>query len=227
IDFTDHEIEIRFQDETRWYSLATNEICEWTTRIAGDFYLRAKAKVEDCTVYSLPQSAKVQFPTREEILSDAGITNAMEEAWQQTLEASTTNSYREFGFMIYLNTADGTYSANTSVYTASTGVPGSQVQGTFWFNWENSDELSPLSSGANYPVALFHTHPPFTFADPLVYESRDTGASTGTDEDVDMANKNGLPGFLYDYSAPVLYPGHLEEDDYNRYDYGPSRRILP
>ncbi|WP_372847118.1 hypothetical protein [Pontiella sp.] len=43
IDFTDHEIEIRFQDETRWYSLATNEICEWTTRIAGDFYLRAKA----------------------------------------------------------------------------------------------------------------------------------------------------------------------------------------
>lgn len=227
LQFSDHQFEIKFQDEFEhsFRGLGAGTSMNWKTGVAGTFSLRAKATAGgEETVISQRIQAEVQFPNVYEIKYDSGIESAMEAAWQQTLIDSTPTSYRENGFLIWLDTRTDKYTADSSVYTATTGTPGTQVTGEYWFNWENTEEIRPTSSGANYPVALFHTHPPFTFANPIQYPKRDTGPSDGNDEDVDMAEEFGLPGLVYDYEDPVIYAGHAETNVYKCYEYGPLRR---
>ena len=53
---------------------------------------------------SEPKKVEVQFPSFSKITSDGSVNSKVNAAWQNTLAATTTNSRREEGFWIKLNT---------------------------------------------------------------------------------------------------------------------------
>lgn len=223
--FSGHGFEIRHSSESIWHSLGTGTQMGWTTKVAGNFNIRAKVQANGQWYYSVEKEATVQFPSQLEILSGSGIIAAMETEWQETLTDSTPTSYREHGFIIKLNSQTGNYTVDTSRHIAAAVAPGVQAMGEFFVEWEDPNDTFPTSGGADYPVALFHTHPPLTYAP--AGQDRDTGPSAGSDEDIDQAYEFGLSGFVYDYTAFTIYAGHPETDDHARYDYGPDPRTRP
>lgn len=78
------------------------------------------------------------------------------------------------------------------------------------------------ADGALYPVAGFHTHTPEEFA-PITFPGRATGP---LGEDIPNANLLGMPGFVYDYIADLVFAGDAETNSAKIYPYGPEKREL-
>lgn len=164
---------------------------DWTTGVAGNFTLRAKVKAGETWFYSEEKTATVLFPTRSQILSDAGVVSAMDSEWQQTLIDSTPTQYRERGLIVYLNTTVTPNAYEADDYDTSQWVaPGDDI---IWF-WDALNEPDPFAnaSGTRYPVGRFHTHTPEEFAH-ANFLGRNTGP-LGQDEPT--ANAEKTPGFV-------------------------------
>jgi archaellum component FlaF (FlaF/FlaG flagellin family) len=229
LDFTDHEFQIKFQDEfdNVYRDLGNGTHMTWKTGVAGKFNLRAKATAGgEETVVSQEVQAEVLFPTRTQILADSGVVLAMQAKWQETLSDSTPTQCREHGFMIHLNTYDDTYYV-VHEKTGSWSPPGEGA--SVVLEYHDDPGRLPNASGNYYQVASFHTHPPETYAPTNTY--RHTGPSTPMDNpvnnDTDVAEEWGTPGFVYDYSAPQIQAGHSETNQAHIHEYGPARKELP
>lgn len=202
----DHEFQIRFKGETYWRDLGTGTTMNWTTGVAGELELRGRAK-------NSGKYATVQFPTRSQIIADAGNSGTMEAEWQQTLVDSTPSGYQERSFVVYLNTKSNVY------YSGSYDQSGLVPPGTdIYFLQLGLIDPEPLpnAAGARYPVATFHTHTPEEFA-PSNY-TRATGP-LGEDEPTAFSEKT--PSFVYDYIESPIFGGFAETNIAMVYPYGP------
>lgn len=221
--FTDYEVEFQFDYTNRWYHLGDETNVNWSARWPSNFKLRAKAQADGKWIYSDTITATVQFPSHAEIYSDATVSNAMEAVWQQSLDACTTNSIREFGFTIYLNTVSNAYVIGETIMgqECDPSKPFSELPSIIPSFFFQPLYYRPWITGKKFIVADFHTHPPLTYA--VGCGPRSTGPS---DADLDACNSVMVPGFLYDYDADEVPPGHLKTDSASVIYYGPERRVL-
>lgn len=209
VALTDYTIEIARKGLlSNWYTLSSGSVSySWTAKIAGEFQLRAKAKVNGMEVVSKIIDVAVQFPSFNEIIEDKVVKSKMDSEWQNTLNDCTPNPNRcrERGFWIILDTTDNSYKIseiflgpwNEPPDTASIDLgkrPGVRLS-----------VPAPNANGATYAVASFHTHPPMTY---FPYESgRRTGPSSA-DMNKDMADN--VAGIVYDYTTAFITGGHPE-----------------
>ena len=132
------------------------------------------------------------FPRFEQLTNKAEVVSMTDAAWAATLADCTPTNWMERGFWIWLNTETDLYESGQMVL----GFPssGNEQAGILLppRPLDNPHSPIPTDSGACYPVASFHTHPP------AYYQTvgRDVGPSIA-DERVDATNQ--VPGLVYDY----------------------------
>ena len=146
-----------------------------------------------------------------QIAADATVASAMQSAWDQTLADCTetpVNRAREWAFWILLDTQTGNYSTTTPIHGpwAPFGNGGEVDPGSPPLDAPSNP--SPISTGATYCVAGFHTHMPICY-DPDTNGWRNVGSSTGIPGDHATAQRIGIPGLLRDYEPNEPSTGHL------------------
>ena len=149
------------------------------------------------------------FPSCDEIYQDTGVRTEMERAWSLMLEHCTESGRYEYGFLIYYDFSDGTLHC------------GSMIEGGFTVNSSQSTiRLSgPYTLDGAELCATFHVHTSYQYV--ASHMRRSTGPSNA---DRSSAEQNSMPGLLYDYSAPRIYPGDSKYNAYQLYTCGPERR---
>ena len=222
VSFSNHRFEIRRKGTSQWYPLGTGRTLDWTARIAGTFEIRGLIDVDGSTCESSVEEIEVQFPMWSQIATDGTIASAMQSAWAQTLADCTetpVNQAREWAFWILLDTRTGAYSTTTPVHGpwAPFGNGGEVDPGSP--PTDDPEHPSPVSTGATYCVAGFHTHMPICY-DPNLSAWRTVGPSTGISGDYATAQSIHIPGLLWDYEPNDLSTGHLTR---NHSINGPSR----
>ena len=156
-----------------------------------------------------PPDPWITYPIAVEIASNSTVLAKMGEAWDLMIASCSTSGRREYGFRIYYNTFNGTYSFSNMIagpVTDYTGNASINLSGS-WFNGE--DEW----------VATAHVHTSLYYAPDSVY--RETGPSS---TDLSAAAAIGLPGLLLDYSAAVVNNTTPLDALHHIYTYGPSFR---
>ena len=129
------------------------------------------------------------FPAGYVIKEDAGVQAKMKEAWKRTIEFASPSGRREYGFWIYYHYETGKITCGDLIEgDVITGGPGTHGSISF----VNSDMT-------NETCAFFHTHTPVRYCG--YGASRITG-----DSEVDRKGADGLgiPGLVYDYTAPEI-----------------------
>ena len=162
---------------------------------------------------------EVQFPDYSDILAGSGVQTRMNQAWQDTLNATTIDHRREEGYFITLDTSGkGTWSiANHTIqhppatnvfYIDANGQSQTKNRARFSFINIAGDipiNPSPVESGVTYVVGWFHTHTPTVYSrytNPTSVAYRIVGPSgtpNQTGGDYGFSYKYQLPGFVYDY----------------------------
>ena len=146
------------------------------------------------------EEVEVMFPRFEQITNAAEIVSMTDAAWAATLADCTPTNWMERGFWIWLNTENDLYEAGETIL----GEPCSGNNQAYVVLPPRPSDIpslpTPTASGARYPVASFHTHPPACYRT----QGRDTGPSPD-DERVDR--KNQVPGLVYDYIGVGQYIG--------------------
>lgn len=152
------------------------------------------------------------YPSVSEIISNATVKKAMDNAWQETLKLASKNGRQEVGFFIYYDFDTKQYSIGKTVYgPVITGCEGTH------------GSISLGSPTNNITVcAFFHTHTPLYYCPN--YVSRETGPSQ---TDKNTADSYGLPGIIYDYSAKTIYGGQALDSPTKLYTFGVTRRKNP
>lgn len=210
VSFSNHRFQIRRVGTTSWYPLGTGRSLDWTAKIAGSFEIRGLIDVDGSTCASSAVEVEVLFPTWSQIANETTVTSAMQSSWSQTLSDCTetpVNRAREWAFWILLDTRNGTYSTTTPEHgpwvpfgNGGEVDPGSPPS-------DNPVNPSPISTGATYCVAGFHTHMPICY-DPNP-GWRHVGPSTGIPGDFATAQQIGIPGLVWDYEPNEPSTGHL------------------
>jgi hypothetical protein len=221
---SDYEIEIAKSGSNSWLSLNTgNDTYDWKTVIAGQFKLRAKAKLDGTNIISSNElTVTVAFPNYSQIIADATVLASMNAEWQATLNDCTANPNRnrERGFWITIDTNKNTYNVTGST-TGSWNYPpdGASID---LGNRPGVKLSTPAvnASGAVYAVASFHTHPPSTYYP--INLARYTGPS---DQDISTDISYNVAGIVYDYSAADISGGHSKYDPAKLYP-ARNRRLL-
>ena len=177
---------------------------------AEDSILNIKSKsrgIEDVTV--MPTDV---YPSVSEIIDDPTVYMAMFIAWYETISFASEEGRREEGFYIYYDFFTKKFSVGETVY-------GPVVK--FIIGTSASVSLGSPTNGLTV-CAFFHTHTPLTYGP---YEAnRPTGPS---EDDINFADYNKLPGIVYDYSIPRLWGGHSPTDNAKLYTFGVTRRKNP
>ncbi len=232
----EYKIEIKRKTSSTWGTLtAAKSLKPWYANIAGSFHVKGTAKVGGTEYYSKNTEVTNQFPTYDQIVSDAVVQTQTDAEWANTLTDCTetpTNQRRERAFWIRLNTTSDAYEFTTTV-TGSWAAPadGASVSpGSRPADTPATPE--PNAAGATYSVALFHTHTPTTFraAAVPVGSTRGIGPSTA---DNNFHNGQDVPGVVYDYvESPAgsgsIPMGHPEGAAAQLYlSLGKNRRTTP
>ena len=194
-------VQIRRKGESDWLTLGSpSSLNPWTAKIAGTFEMRGVGTVNGESVETPIEEVEVMFPRFEQITNSAEVVIMTDAAWTATLADCTPTNWMERGFWIWLNTDTGLYEAGETVL----GEPCSGNNQAYVILPPRPSDIpnlpSPTASGARYPVASFHTHPPAYYRT----KGRDTGPSPD-DERVDRNNQ--VPGLVYDYIGWGQYIG--------------------
>ena len=194
-------VQIRRKGDSEWLTLGSpSSLNPWTAKIAGTFEMRGVGTVNGESVETPIEEVEVMFPRFEQITNDVAVVSMTEAAWAATLADCTPTNWMERGFWIWLNTETGLYEAGETILGFSCS---GNVQAGVFLPLRPSDIPSlpsPTSSGARYPVASFHTHPPAYYRT----LGRDTGPSP---EDRDHDTRDQVPGLVYDYIGWGQYIG--------------------
>jgi len=246
--------EIQRVNETQWHELQSGSINAFsgTARVAGRFNVRARLTVKGIEV-KIPkdhETIEVQFPDYNQILAGSGVQTRMDQAWQDTLNATTMTNKREEGYFITLDTSGkGTWSitghtiqnppATNVFYKDANGVFKPAVRPKLDLKYLASDiptDPSAIEPGVTYVVGWFHTHTPMAytrFGSPtVIIGSRRVGPSgtpNQSGKDYGFSYTNQLPGFVYDYveAAPKsgsIPFGHPLNSSAKIYDIVPAYR---
>ncbi|MDF7807914.1 hypothetical protein P4E94_10735 [Pontiellaceae bacterium B12219] len=224
--FTEHKIQIRRESGNTWYTLHNGENFDWTTKVAGEFDLRAVATARsERIIITEPAQAEVQFPEIEDIVLDSSVVPAMNLAWNLNKSGSDSQGFHEFGFMIYLNTLNNEYEIG-SITPSTKFAWDDEDTGVLVLHekWSDPTSPTPIASGVTYSVACFHTHPPITDAPEGFW--RIVGPSG---EDLTLHYSADTPGVVRDYIGVdhVVLPGHSKDDSDKLYHpLGPFQRGL-
>ncbi|MFK2017799.1 hypothetical protein ACIXFS_15230, partial [Bacteroides fragilis] len=170
---------------------------------------------------SSPQQSG-SLPKPEEVIKDATVKKALEEAWSDMLKRSTKVQRQEVGFWIYYDPVKKQYYIGKKRY----GTPAKNYKKAR--AGINLGDKSPSVNGVPTTakvVASFHTHTPLT-------EIKDMMRKVGpSKEDIVNADKNKLPIIVYDYvgvkdpETGVYYVigGHTSDADKKLYTYTPKK----
>ncbi|MEG0191382.1 MAG: hypothetical protein RR681_09400, partial [Lachnospiraceae bacterium] len=149
------------------------------------------------------------FPRVSDITASSVVQAKMEEAWRLMKNNASSSGRSEYGFYIYYDHSNRTYYVGDMVAGGITsGCAGTNA----------SISLGRVTSHIDV-CAFFHCHTTLEYCSPT--DSRSTGESSS---DINFANKNELPGILYDYSSSSIQGGHSKEDSYRTYTFGPDKR---
>lgn len=154
----------------------------------------------------------LEFPDKETIARSPIVQAAMDQAWQRMKLLVEPYYYRqEVGFYIYYN------------HQTKTFWIGNLEEGPLVYY----DTLEPATiclgrAKNNYEVcAFFHCHTPWYGID-KDHLYRPTGPS---EKDIDFANYNDLPGFVYDYFDPYIAYWFPYEEMFPKLDhFGPDKK---
>jgi len=222
-----HTVEIRWKEEdAEWYAAVggPSKLQYFKHRAAGYIQVRAKVLLNDGTrVYSKPVDMEIRFPHHRAISNDQTVKNAMDDAWQRTMQASTPTRYQEFGFWIYYNTAEEKFIIGP-LKPGEPVTPGTRASVNLGAPSDSLRPWLPTGSVAGYYVASFHTHVSMEYS---TWRFRLVGRS-GTD--LANANRRKVPGFVYDYTAVQngrIPAQHPTGSPAQVYWYGPERRETP
>ena len=200
-----YRIDIKHKNQGGWHTLDdAKEKKPWEATVAGEFELRGVVKHNNVYYASPKIDVTVQFPNWDQIKSDPDVSNKMHQVWLSTLAYSTThtNSLREEGFFITLDTAQNKYVIHHR-------PPGNPVLVTDAMNGASvsitlpnrpSDSIrnpNPLDK-PDYAVGWFHTHASMEYVHHYWY--RPVGPS---ESDIAFSTRRPphLPGFVYDYTG--------------------------
>lgn len=231
---TNCHFEIRRATESTWYTLTNGPIHAYTTTaaVAGNFKVRVTVDVDldSMRTTSPERNHVVHFPSYSEITSDTNVLYAVNQAWSNTLAATTPTSRREEGFWIRVNTDVMQYEFTTTVVGPSASpTNGASVSLGARPN-DIPANIAPNAS-ATYTVASFHAHTPTTYRP--AGHGRDVGPS-GPDHYWDGVDD--VTGLVYDYVGfpkPPAYTnsyiphGHPLNASATLYPSGPNRRSTP
>lgn len=157
----------------------------------------------------VPTEIKYEYPKIKDIKDNLIVKKAMDDAWAETKRLCTAEGRHEVGFYIYYDFTTNTFCIGELVIgPLVTGCDGTAA----------NVNLGVPTNGINV-CAFFHTHTPLTYCPSDV--SRPTGPSLA---DILFAKTNGLPGLLYDYSAPEISGRDSKDKMAKVYTFGPSRR---
>ena len=202
-----------------WHNIGSGgePTLNWTVRVAGTWRLRVAVTARGATGISGEKTIVVAFPTANTVLAAPDAKARMDQAWSDTLNATTMTSRREEGYYVTLNTATGAYGITGRVVSPSVA---NDVIGSVGLSTPRPPDSiaspSPVDS-PTYVVAWFHTHTPMTYRGPagstrIVGPSGRPGLTSvpaivptfdhAFSEDPSVR----LPGYAYDYveSAPGL-----------------------
>ena len=158
-----------------------------------------------------PQIQTLSYPTVSQISNSSVVLEQMNRAWLNMKNSCTRDGRREYGFWIYYNHTESKFWCGDIVE----GPLRAYTEGT-----PASVNLGPYEN--NFQVCgFFHTHTSLEMA-PRNY-SRTTGPSQA---DIDFANRQKIPGLLYDYSAQTIRSGDSRNAAYSLYTFGPNKRTL-
>ncbi|MFK1949047.1 hypothetical protein ACIXFX_09245 [Bacteroides fragilis] len=162
------------------------------------------------------------MPKPEEVIKDATVKKALEEAWSDMLKRSTKDQRQEVGFWIYYDPVKKQYYIGKKRYGIAVKNDG-KARGNI-----SLGDKSPSVNGVPITakvVASFHTHTSFSEIKGM---KRPAGPSKA---DMVNADKNKLPIIVYDYIGEksqedgVYYVigGHSPDADRKIYTYTPKK----
>lgn len=228
---TNYKFELRRMTETNWYQMQTGTSAVYTEkpRVAGKFKVAAVLTVSGQNVRTNEVDLEVQFPDAGKVLGGAGVQARMNQAWQDTLAATTSTSRREEGYYITLNT-------DTEAYGITAHTIATPVANNAGASWDTVTIPRPPDIPAapvptdkpTYTVAWYHTHTPTTH--------RTLGRSVGpsaADGTFGSHSSINIPGYAHDYvespagtgTIPAAHPLNSTAKVYNITP--PDRRPTP
>jgi hypothetical protein len=224
--------QIRRASSATWYTLTNGTASAYTTvvAVAGNFKVRVTVCVSNATATSRERDFTAQFPSYAEIVANTAVVQHTDQAWSNTLAATTPTGRREEGFWIQVNTQTRLYEFTQTILGPT--VP-AWTNGSIQFGSRPADSPTnpPPNGAATYTVASFHTHTPTIYRNPPDW--RKVGPST---LDSVWNTYYDVAGIVYDYVGSQSFPantnfyipmGHPLGDPAMRYHSGPERRKTP
>lgn len=209
---TTYSFEIRRAGRFAWDVLGSSSKPTWslTARSAGHFQVRVIALSTAKKLISPPVALEVEFPIWSEIAAEKTVKRFTDASWAETLRLTTPTTRRELGYWIWLDTCGRVrYGHTPTELGRPTGVDDAASLGLSR-RPRDQPENPPGTGCGKYFVANFHTHTPTTHLHKPGF-GRDVGPSTNDER---FANRDEVPGFVYDYRAsrpgsgsiPLGYP---------------------
>ena len=199
--------QMRRTSENDWYTMQTDSITNYKdkARVAGYFSARCRVEIDGNFATSSEVPLEVQFPSASEILSGNGVRARMDQAWENTKNATTPTSRREEGYYITLDTSETSDGYGITNYTIGNPVANDEYAALDGFGARPPDSPknpTPIESSV-YVVGWFHTHPPtkYQVAQPGFDPIQIVGPSgpPGGDHGFSFHPTVDCPGFAYDY----------------------------
>jgi hypothetical protein len=227
---TNYHFEIRRASSTNWYTLTNGTISAYTSvvAVAGTFKVRVTISVTNAKATSLEKDFVAQFPSYTEITANTAVVDRLNQAWSNTLAATTSTGRREEGFWIQVNTLTQRY----EFAATDTGPTVGPTNGAYVIPRakpaDNPVTPTPFDR-PTYTVAYFHTHTPTTYRPrgrSLVGPSRPPQFPN----DEDSHFRGDAVGIVYDYVATVgsgIPASHPLNSAAQLYPSGPQRRNTP
>ena len=226
---TNYIFQVKRTSSSTWYTLTNGPLssCSTVENVAGHFKVRVTASVNGVSSTSMEKDLEVQFPSYADIVADAGVQQAMGQAWQNTLAATTPTGRREEGFWIKLNAQMKQYEFGST----DVGPVVPSTQGAYVVTSSKPADApaspNPLDQ-PTYTVSYFHTHTPTTY--------RPMGRMVGPSKPPQWPNDIGFSysadtvGIVYDYTATFngcIPSNHPLNSASQLYPFGPQRRSTP
>lgn len=221
---TNYHYEVRRASSTNWYTLTNGLVgaCTSVTAVAGNFKLRVTVFLTNAVATSLEKDFTAEFPSYAEITADTNVLHKVNQAWSNTLAATTPTGRHEEGFWIQINTQSQRYEFAATDY----GPTVVATQGAYATPRSKPPDIPLIPTPTNQPiytVAYFHTHTPTT------YRPVGRGVGPSVADGTFHTNKN-VTGIVYDYigdSAGNIPSNHPLNSVSQLYHSGPLRRTTP
>lgn len=191
------KFEIKRDGGADWHSLqnGSGKKFEDKVRVAGKFKVRATLDIDGTEVKTSEKPMEVQFPDVAKILAGDGVMARMEQAWNDTKNATTSTSRREEGYYINLDTKTEAY--GITAHTVATPV--GNADGASWDTVTTPrppdvPETPLPTEKPTYTVAWYHTHTATThrtFGRPV--------GESNADKAFGAHNSINIPGYAHDY----------------------------